>query len=206
MASPNTHREALIAEALGDLQGLIERVEALKASLPADLLERVSADIPKAMGELPERVRAAAREAVGPVTAAAIIAARSRISTEIESVVEETKADVRRAAIVALREDAAASSARGRAIAIAVLVAVALVSAGLGYGAGRAEVGAIRTSVDALAARPDAPEWLNLARANPDLAKTLRENCEAGRAVYVVDSARACAVPLWLEGPPARHP
>jgi hypothetical protein len=35
MVGPNTHREALIAELLGDVGDLLDRTEALKTSLPA---------------------------------------------------------------------------------------------------------------------------------------------------------------------------
>jgi len=35
VASPNTHKEALLAELLGDVQGLLDRVEALNASIPS---------------------------------------------------------------------------------------------------------------------------------------------------------------------------
>jgi hypothetical protein len=35
MVAPNTHREALIAELLGDVGALLDRAEALKTSLPA---------------------------------------------------------------------------------------------------------------------------------------------------------------------------
>jgi hypothetical protein len=49
MAGPNTHREALIAELLGDVDGLLKRAEALHETLPA-VTEAAEAKI-KAAGE-----------------------------------------------------------------------------------------------------------------------------------------------------------
>lgn len=58
MAGPNTHREALIAEALGDLGDLLDRVEALKTALPA------------AVDTAAGKVRGAGETAAGSVNAA----------------------------------------------------------------------------------------------------------------------------------------
>lgn len=58
MAGPNTHREALIAEALGDLGDLLDRVEALKTALPA------------AVDAAAGKVRGAGETAAGSVNAA----------------------------------------------------------------------------------------------------------------------------------------
>lgn len=58
MANPNTHREALIAELLGDVGQLLDRAEALKASFPV------------AGEEAAGKVRAAGQVAAGGVTAA----------------------------------------------------------------------------------------------------------------------------------------
>ena len=73
----------------------------------------------------------------------------------------------------------------------------------LGYTAGRADEMQIRHGGKALATRADAESWLALMRANGDLAKALRENCgPGGKGAYVVQGARACAPPLWLDAPP----
>ncbi|RBG50929.1 hypothetical protein BRM42_22075 [Xanthomonas oryzae pv. oryzae] len=39
MAGPTTHREALMAELLGDVQGILDRVEALQAAIPKTVKE-----------------------------------------------------------------------------------------------------------------------------------------------------------------------
>lgn len=199
MSRPNTHREALIAELLADVQTLLDRAEALKDALPAAMLEKATSDIPQAVAEFSDKVRDAARDAVGPVTAAAIIAAQTRIAAEIEKTVEETKAEVRQAATAALREGAEADAGRARVLAAATLVGVGIIAVGIGYGAGRFDHASIRKAGEGLAARADGEHWLNLARANPDLGKTLREHCDGGKGAYTVHGARACAVPLWLD-------
>ncbi|KND60577.1 hypothetical protein BVER_05655c [Candidatus Burkholderia verschuerenii] len=58
MAGPNTHREALIAELLGDVGDLLDRAEALKATLPAAVDTAVA------------KVRGAGETAAGSVNAA----------------------------------------------------------------------------------------------------------------------------------------
>jgi len=58
MAGPNTHREALIAEALGDLGDLLDKVEALKTALPL------------AVDAAAVKVRGAGETAAGSVNAA----------------------------------------------------------------------------------------------------------------------------------------
>lgn len=47
----------------------------------------------------------------------------------------------------------------------------------------------IRKAGEGLAARADGENWLNLARANPDLGKTLREHCDEGKGAYTVQGA-----------------
>lgn len=58
MAGPNTHREALIAELLGDVGDLLDRAEALKIALPAAVDTAVA------------KVRGAGETAAGSVNAA----------------------------------------------------------------------------------------------------------------------------------------
>ena len=56
----------------------------------------------------------------------------------------------------------------------------------------------------ALALRADADDWLGLISANSDVGRILRENCGAGgKAAYLAHGARACTIPLWLDGAPA---
>ena len=69
--------------------------------------------------------------------------------------------------------------------------------------AGRTDAVQILRAGEALSARADAESWLTLMRANGDMTKTLRDNCGlSGKGVYVVQGARACATPLWLDAPP----
>lgn len=199
----NTHREALLAELLGDVGTLLDRADDLKQTLPAveeaaRALGKTAEDLPKAVGEFPERVREAAREAMGPVTAAAILAAKVKIEKEIEKTVEETKGEVRRAAAAALQDASDHSVSRARILTASAIAVASLVAGGMGYTFGRIEREEMKGGVQVLAIRADAEEWLRLARANSDLKVTLQENCN-GKNDFVSQGKRACSVPLWLE-------
>lgn len=169
----------------------------------AGVLEKAGKDIPTAIATFPQKVRDAANEAIAPVTTAAIAAAREKVAAEIARTIEETKGEVRQAATVALRELSSRRERRGRFFQVAGLCLAAAVGGVSGYAGGRADEALIRRGGEALAARDDAESWLTLMRANGDLTKTLRDNCGAGgKGVYVVQGARACAPPLWLDAPP----
>ncbi len=84
MGPPQTTREALLAELLGDVAGLLERVEALHASLPATAEqsaarmaaagERVRADLGRqndGVVQALQKVAREAREAAGVVNGSA---------------------------------------------------------------------------------------------------------------------------------------
>lgn len=169
----------------------------------AGVLEKAASDIPEAVALFPQKVKEAAKEAIGPVTAAAIVTARNSIAAELEKTVEETKGEVRQAAAAALQEFSGRKENRARFLTIGGFCLIASLAGALGYAAGRVDRGKIQRGVEALAFRADAESWLNLMRANIDLTKTLRENCGAGgKGAYVVQGARACVTPLWLDGPP----
>lgn len=169
----------------------------------AGVLEKVGKDIPTAIATFPQKVRDAANEAVAPVTTAAIAATREKVAAEIAKTVEETKGEVRQAATAALWELSSRQESRSRFFQVAALCLAAAVGEASGYALGRADEAQIRRGGEALAVRADAGSWLALMRANGDLAMTLRDNCGAGgKGVYVVQGARACAPPLWLDAPP----
>lgn len=169
----------------------------------AGVLEKAANDIPTAIATFPQKVRQAANEAIAPVTTAAITAAREKVAADIAKTVEETKGEVRQAATIALRELSGHRESRARFFQVGALCLAAAVGGASGYAMGRADEAEIRRGGEALAARADAESWLALMRANGDLTKTLRDNCgTGGKGVYVVQGARACAPPLWLDGPP----
>jgi hypothetical protein len=58
----------------------------------AGILEKAATDIPEAVLSIP----GTAMEAVAPATAAAIVAAQSKVAAEIEKIVEDTKGEVRK--------------------------------------------------------------------------------------------------------------
>lgn len=169
----------------------------------AGVLEKAAHDIPEAAALFPQKVKEAAKEAIGPVTAAAIVTARNNIAAELERSIEETKGEVRQAATAALREFSSRKENRARFLTIAGLCLIAFLAGALGYAAGRVDRAEIQRGFEVMAFRADAESWLALMRANVDLTKTLRENCGAGgKGAYVIQGARACATPLWLDGPP----
>lgn len=169
----------------------------------AGVLEKAAHDIPAAIATFPQKVKDAAKESIEPVTAAAITAARERIAAELARTVEETKGEVRKAAETALRKLCNRQENRARFLNIAGLCLVAALAGALGYAAGRMNEAEVRHGGEALAVRADAESWLALMRTNADLTKTLRENCGlGGKGAYLVQGARACAPPLWLDGPP----
>jgi hypothetical protein len=89
-------------------------------------------------------------------------------------------------------------------LVIALALGIGVIALGTGYGLGRADGASIDRRWQALALRTDADDWLGLIAANSDVGKTLRENCGAGgKAAYLVHGARACTIPLWLDGAPA---
>jgi hypothetical protein len=169
----------------------------------AGVLEKAAIDIPAAITDFPQRVQDAAKEAVKPLTDAAIAAARENVAAEIARMVEETKGDVRQATTNALQELSSCREGQARFFQIAGLFLAAALGGGLGYAAGRTDAAQFRHTADALTTRADADSWLALMRANSDLTKTLRDNCDGGKGVYVVQGARACAPPLWLDAPPS---
>lgn len=169
----------------------------------AGVLEKAAHDIPAAVAAFPQKVREAAQESIEPVTTAAIAATRVKIAAEIARTVEETKGEVRQAAAMALRELCSRQESRARFLNIAGLCLIAALAGSFGYAAGRMNEAEIQRGGEALTARADAESWLLLMRANADLTKTLRENCGlGGKGAYLVQGARACAAPLWLDGPP----
>ncbi len=169
----------------------------------AGVLEKAALDIPAAVSDFPQMVRDAAKAAVEPITAAAVATTREKVAAELAKTVEETKGAVRLAAVNALQELSRRKESQARLVQIIGFCLVAALGGGLGYGAGRADDAQIRHGAETLSVRADAESWLALMRANGDLTKTLRDNCGAsGKGVYVVQGARACAPPLWLDAPP----
>ena len=169
----------------------------------AGVLEKAAFDIPAALSDFPQKVRDAAKQAVEPVAAAAVAATREEIAAELVKTIEETKGAVRQSATDALRELVRSREGGARFLQVAGLCLAAALGGTLGYAAGRADEMQIRRGGEALATRADAESWLALMRANGDLTKALRENCgPGGKSAYVVQGARACAPPLWLDAPP----
>ena len=76
-------------------------------------------------------------EAVAPATAAAIVAAQSKVAAEIEKIVEDTKGEVRQAAATARHELASREARRRHLLTLVSLAMIAIFALDLGYGIGR---------------------------------------------------------------------
>lgn len=169
----------------------------------AGVLEKAASDIPTALAAFPQKMQDAVNEALVPLATAAAAAARQTVADEIAKSVKETKSEVRQAATLALQEISNRRDGRRSFLYFLGLCLAATLGVASGYAAGRVDQAGIRRGVEALALRADAESWVSLIRANTDLARSLRENCSAGgKGVYLVQGARACALPLWLDAPP----
>lgn len=161
------------------------------------LLEHAAATLPAAIDALPARIEDAAKRAVGPVAKAAT----ARVEAAHAALAEQTGEAVATAAVAHFeRADRRHDFGIGLKL-IALLVAIGLAAGIAGWSLGRGNVTGIATEWAGLASRTDSGAWFRLARSNPDLALTLRTYCGPGApAVINVQGARACNVPLWLEG------
>lgn len=175
----------------------------------AGVLEKAASDIPTALAAFPQKMQDAVNEALVPLATAATAAtaaaaaARPTVADEIAKSVKETKSEVRQAATLALQEISNRRDGRRSFHYFLGLCLAATLGVASGYAAGRVDQAGIRRGVEALALRADAESWVSLIRANTDLARSLRENCSAGgKGAYLVQGARACALPLWLDAPP----
>ena len=169
----------------------------------AGVLEKAASDIPTALAAFPQKMQDAANEALVRLTTAATAAARQTVADEIAKSAEAANSEVRQAATLALQEISDRRDGRRSFLYVLGLCLVAALGVAWGYAAGRVDGAGIRQGVEALAVRADAESWASLIRANADLTRSLRENCAAaGKGVYLVHGARACALPLWLDAPP----
>lgn len=170
----------------------------------AGVLEKAASDIPTALAAFPQKMQDAANEALVPLTTAATAAARLSVADEIAKSAEATKSEVRQAATLALQEISDRRDGKRSFLYVLALCLAATLGGASGYAAGCIDEVRIRRGAEALAMRADAESWVSLIRANTDLNRSLRENCGAGgKGVYLVQGARACALPLWLDAPGA---
>lgn len=91
---------------------------------------------------------------------------------------------------------------------IATVSLLALFSAGAGYLVGRGETAVLQERYADLATKPDAQTWITLQRVNGNLDHVISRECRQGQEQHIPTASgrRACAVPLWLEGPSAPAP
>lgn len=121
MAGPSTAREALLAEVYGDLLGLVERVEALKASMPG-LTDQLAAEIAEASRLASVQIATSGKQSVQNV---------AQIATHtLEGMTRE------RAALQALAEQHVREARAAAQLVGASANRLALYATGIGMGAG----------------------------------------------------------------------
>ena len=194
---------ALAWRRIGDLQLSADDPTVIFIAL-AGVLEKAAVDVPASMRLLPERVEEAARRAVGEVSQSATAAVRADMAETAALVVNNAKSEIQTAALAALRALALRERVVAPLLVILLALGIGVIALGAGYGLGRADGVSIDRRWQALALRADADDWLGLISANSDVGRILHENCGAGgKAAYLAHGARACTIPLWLDGAPA---
>lgn len=163
----------------------------------AGVLEKAADILPPALDALPAKVEEAAKRVVGPVARAATAKVEEAHARLAENVGDAVAA----AAMVHLDAAARSRDVGIGAKLIAVALAVALVSGVAGWSLGRSNVSGVASEWAATVSRTDSRTWLALIAANADVDASIRNFCGPGSArARVLNGARACEVPLWLEG------
>ena len=161
------------------------------------LLEQAARTIPAALDALPERVEQAAARAVGPVAEAA----SARVEAAHAALTERTGAAMAEAAALHLIR---MERTRAREIglwAAVIVLASGILCGGAGYWLGRRDMLGLDARWVALSQRSDAPAWLALVAANPDLRDQISRFCTPMQLkLDAASNRRYCEIPLWTEG------
>lgn len=163
----------------------------------AGVLEKVADMVTASNDALPAKMNAVGKRLVAQVGEAATAQATAnlnRMSSEAAaSMFETVKA--------AIAETVASQRVKLGAGLIGGAVAIFLAGNVLGWNVGSSNVSSVSTEWAATVARNDSRTWLQVMAANPDLNASIRNYCGTGSTrARVVNGARACDVPLWLEG------
>lgn len=166
----------------------------------AGVLEKIAEMVTASNDALPASMKAVGRELIADVSKAATVqasASLNRMSSEAaSSMLSTVKA--------AVAETAASQRVKLGLGIVGAFVAVALVAGIVGFSTGRANVSGVASEWAATVSRNDSRTWLGLMAANPDIDASIRNYCGTGSPrARVFNGARACEVPLWLEGAPA---
>ena len=91
---------------------------------------------------------------------------------------------------------------------IVAFTLVAALCTGVGYAIGRTDTASLEKNYASIALEADAATWLRLQAVNPNLDRVISKNCSLGQEGHIQTESgrRACALPLWLEGPAAPKP
>lgn len=161
------------------------------------VLEKVADLVVASNDALPAKMNAVGKRLIAHVSEGATAQASAnlnRMSSEAASSMFDTVK-------TGIAEAAATQRVKLGAGLIGGFVAIGLLAGVVGWNVGRANVTGIATEWAATVARPDSRTWLELIAANPNVDSSIRNYCGAGSPrARVVNGARACEVPLWLDG------
>lgn len=163
----------------------------------ANYTREIAAPLVQAIEGLPAAIDDASKKAVGQVVKGAtarVEEAHARLTENVGEAVGVIAAD--HLARVEKRREV-----RIGANLIAVALALVIVAGFAGWRMGKADTAGLTAEWAALVQRSDSPAWASMIAANPDLNSSIRNNCGAGSPrSRVVQGARVCEIPLWLEG------
>lgn len=161
------------------------------------LLEQAARTIPAALDTVPERVEQAATRAVGPVAEAA----SARVEAAHAALAERTGAAVAEAAALHLSRMERTRAREVGLWAAAIVLASGILCGSAGYWLGHRDTLGLDARWAGLSQRPDAPAWLALVAANPDLRDQMSRSCTPMQLKWDAASHRRyCEIPLWTEG------
>ncbi|KIU27406.1 hypothetical protein SR39_30050 [Methylobacterium radiotolerans] len=161
------------------------------------LLEQAARTIPAALDAVPERVERAAARAVGPVAAAA----SARVEAAHAALAERTGEAVAASASEHFRRMERTGAREVGLWAAAIVLGCGLAAGGAGYWLGRRDTLGLDARWAGLSQRPDAPAWLALVAANPDLRAQISRFCAPSQLkLDTTSNRRYCELPLWTEG------
>ena len=161
------------------------------------LLEQAARTIPAALDAAPAQIERAAERAAGPVAEAA----SARVEAAHAALAERTGEAV---AAAAARHFISLERFWARQMglwAAAIVLFSGVLCGGVGYWLGRRDTLGLDARWAGLSQRADAPAWLALVAANPDLRAQMGQSCTPLQ--LKIDAAtrrRYCELPLWTEG------
>lgn len=166
-------------------------------AVTANYARQVTLPLIEAVDALPAKIEETSRKAVGQVAKAAtarVEEAHARLTENVGHAVGQVAADH-------LDRAEKRREVRLGANLIGIALALVVVAGFVGWRIGKADTTGLTAEWAALVQRSDSQAWASMIAANPDLGSSIRNNCGPGAPrARVVNGARVCEIPLWLEG------